>query len=93
MNGMNGMVMVPVITPYGTQLMPMAMNQLMAMNNQATQSNKKTTQQQQLQQQQLQQLQLQQQLQVQAQLIQKQQSALLGQAAGNQAPNNNTIGT
>lgn len=96
MNGMNGMVMVPVITPYGTQLMPMAMNQLMAMNNQtATQQPKKNSvtaaQQHQAAQQQLQQLQLQQQLQVQAQLIQKQQNALLGQTAGNNAANNNTI--
>lgn len=30
MNNVNGMIVIPVLTPYGTQLVPMPMNQLMA---------------------------------------------------------------
>jgi len=91
MNPINGMVMVPVMTPYGTQLIPMTMDQVMSQygGNQSHQHNnannaknqqQQPTQQQsaqlQQQQQQLQQLRMQQQLQAQAAQMLKSQQAM-----------------
>lgn len=54
MNPINGMVMVPVMTPYGTQLIPMTMEQVMSQygGNQQLPNNKHSSQQQQQQHQQ-----------------------------------------
>ena len=83
MNPINGMVMVPIMTPYGTQLLPMTMNQILTQygvgNNQATGKNAHANAQANanMAQQQLNQLQLQQQLQVQAALLAKNQQNLV----------------
>ena len=83
MNPINGMVMVPIMTPYGTQLLPMTMNQILTQygvgNNQATGKNAHANVQANanMAQQQLNQLQLQQQLQVQAALLAKNQQNLV----------------
>jgi hypothetical protein len=96
MNPMNGMVMVPIMTPYGTQLLPMTMNQILTQygvgNNQPNLNGKTTNAN--MAQQQLNQLQLQQQLQVQAALLAKNQQNLVNfglNQAGSKA-NGNQIG-
>ena len=97
MNPINGMVMVPIMTPYGTQLLPMTMNQILTQygvgNNPQPNLNGKTTNAN-MAQQQLNQLQLQQQLQVQAALLAKNQQNLVNfglNQAGSKA-NGNQIG-
>lgn len=96
MNPINGMVMVPIMTPYGTQLLPMTMNQILTQygvgNNQPNLNGKTTNAN--MAQQQLNQLQLQQQLQVQAALLAKNQQNLVNfglNQAGSKA-NGNQIG-
>jgi len=92
--------MVPVMTPYGTQLIPMTMDQVMSQygGNQQQQAaaNAKSGHQQQpqqqqanqLQQQQLQQLRMQQQLQAQAAQMLKNQQAMASYGMANQQPQN-----
>ena len=87
MNPINGMVMVPVMTPYGTQLIPMTMDQVMSQyggnqSHQHTAGNAKNQQQQQTatqQQQQQQSAQLQQQQQLQQLRMQQQLQAQAAQ--------------
>jgi len=100
MNPINGMVMVPVMTPYGTQLIPMTMDQVMSQyggnQQQQASANAKSGHQQQpqqqqatqLQQQQLQQLRMQQQLQAQAAQMLKNQQAMASYGMANQQPQN-----
>ena len=98
--------MVPIMTPYGTQLLPMTMNQILTQygvgNNQSTgktnahaNANTHATNANMAAQQQLNQLQLQQQLQVQAALLAKNQQNLVNFGLNQQTglkTNGNQIG-